>query len=100
VHEGEIKISSESSFSASGDKVWIISDLPVASAHEWFKEAVDRLKSAADCPQTITEAGHWIAREMEAAFRRRQVDASWNSKSITNKLRDLEYWKRARPKKG
>jgi hypothetical protein len=103
VHSGEIKFGElgGSSFTLSGERHRTINiDCPVPSGLEWLKKALDRMKAAPDCPKTITVAAHRLEREMDEAFRRRQVDAQWSWGYIKNEMIALELWARKQPKKG
>jgi hypothetical protein len=72
-------------------------DCPVPKGLEWLEKALDRMKAAPDCPKTITEAAHHLEREMDEAFRRRQVDVQWRWGHIKNTILTLGLWKRTRP---
>jgi hypothetical protein len=100
VHQGQIKELIKSYCTASADRYRTINiDSPIPSGLEWLEKVLDRMKAAPDCPKEITEAAHRLEREMEEAFRRRQVDAKWGWGHIKNKMIDLELWQRTRPKK-
>src|SRR5262245_20156850 len=67
-------------------------DSSLPSAQSWIEEAVARLKTAPDCPTKKTDAARRLEKEMDEAFRRRQVDAAWSWGHIKNILTDLELW--------
>jgi hypothetical protein len=73
---------------------------PPLSGQSWLKDAVERLKSAPDCPQRVTDAGRRLEPEMAEAFLRRQCDEAWIAQSIENNLIAWGWWPRTRPRKG
>ena len=72
-------------------------DCPVPAGLDWLKNALDLMKAAPDCPKTITVAAHRLEREMDEAFRRRQVDVRWGWGYIKNTMTTLGWWERKKP---